>query len=498
MRSVVRLLVAAVALLGTEMAVAQRVVLTDFASLCEEGDWCKAFEAALRAGDTVVVPAGEYRCSAVKVPSGKTIVGEGEGSVLRQLSGEMFSVVGTVGMEIALRRDVADFSDRISLASTDGLAVGDDVVIVGQRNSMMLEDCGWEWCLGRTYKKCVPFGEFLTIGKIGGNTIRTVTKTRFPFYRKDNRRETLLPEYKIRRSGTTVRRVNMVRGVVLRDLTILGDSTSRYGVHFRYADECVAENVRICLSGLAERYNAFAVDWSRRVVCLGCAVETAAEVASRMQPLTKIGFKAYSRYNMYRILACTECGFDGCSCDFSTHAFNISSTSGWIPSVDCFVRNCSARGDLWAGVIVQQGCTGCRLENNTVVGSAQGVVSGGRNTLIRGNRVVCTLPLTTNYYYSHVRRGGTSGVGLFEGFAYGSVIEDNTVEGAYTGILITDGYERNNIFTHGAVEVRNNRVHGCVNGLFVYRNKYNTGDSPFVVTEEGNEYTDMSEAPATE
>lgn len=481
-----------------QSASAKHAVLTDYAALCKNGDWQKAFEAAMRDGDTVVVPAGVYRSSRVRVPSGKVIVGEGERSVLQQAGKTMFEVFGSVGEEIAVSRNIADFSDRISLVSTGDLRAGDDIVIVGQRNSMMFDDCGEKWCLGRTHKKFVPFGEFLTVAKVDGNSIRTTTRTRFPFYRKDASHETILPEYKIRRAGSTVSRLQFAKGVVLRDLTIACDSTARYGVHFRYAADCSAENIHIRLAGLAERYNAFAVNWSRGVVCRGCSVETDTATAKRMQPLTEVGFKAYSRYNMYRIMASTECGFDGCSCDFSTHAFNISSANGWIPATDCFVRNCTSRGDLWAGVIVQQGCMGCVLENNTVVGAAQGVVSGGRNTLIRGNRVVCTLPLTTNYYYAHIKRGGTSGVGLFEGFGYGSVIENNTIEGAYTGILIIDGYERNNIFTLGKVIVRNNRVSRCVNGLYIYRNKYNTAPSAFKVKESGNTYKDMAVAPNRE
>lgn len=477
---------------------ARQVVLTDYAALCKNGDWQKAFEVAMREGDTVVVPAGIYRSSRVRVPSGKVIVGEGERSVLQQVGKTMFEVVGSVGEEIAVSRNIDDFSNRISLVSADRLREGDDIVIVGQRNSMMFADCSEKWCLGRTHKKFVPFGEFLTVAKVDGKTIRTTTKTRFPFYRQDASHETILPEYKIRRTGTTVRRIQPAKGIVLRDLTIDCDSTARYGVHFRYAADCSAENIHICLSGLAERYNAFAVDWSRNVVCRGCSVKTDPAVAVSMQPITAIGFKAYSRYNMYRIMASAECGFDGCSCDFSTHAFNISSANGWIPATDCFVRNCISQGDLWAGVIVQQGCMGCMLENNTVIGAAQGVVSGGRNTMIRSNRVICTLPLTTNYYYAHVKRGGTSGVGLFEGFGYGSVIENNTIEGAYTGILIIDGYERNNIFTLGKVVVRNNRVSRCVNGLYIYRNKYNTAPSAFKVEESGNLYTDMVLAPNQE
>ena len=128
---------------------------------------------------------------------------------------------------------------------------------------------------------------------------------------------------------------------------------------------------------------------------------------------------------------------------------------------------------MWAGVIVQQACCNSLLEGNKVSGSAQGVVSGGRNTVIRNNEVYCDLPFETNYYYAHAKRGGTSGVGLFEGYAGGSVIENNVITGARTGILIIDGYEQNNIFIEGDIVIRGNRTHECLNGFFLYKNKYN-------------------------
>ena len=79
MKTRIFLAIVAIALLNAQTLVAQQRtrVLTDYADRCENGDWSKAFEAALSEGDTVVVPAGEYRCGTVRVPSGKTIVGEG-------------------------------------------------------------------------------------------------------------------------------------------------------------------------------------------------------------------------------------------------------------------------------------------------------------------------------------------------------------------------------------------------------------------------------------
>ena len=47
------------------------------------------------------------------------------------------------------------------------------------------------------------------------------------------------------------------------------------------------------------------------------------------------------------------------------------------------------------------------------------------------------------------------------------------ITGARTGILIIDGYEQNNIFIEGDIVIRGNRTHECLNGFFLYKNKYN-------------------------
>jgi hypothetical protein len=181
-------------------------------------------------------------------------------------------------------------------------------------------------------------------------------------------------------------------------------------------------------------------------------------------------------------------GFDSCKSDFSTHGFTITSGSGSIPCLGCYVINCYAENALWAGVAVQQACCNSLLEGNTVRNSAQGVVSGGRNTIIRNNKVYCGLPKETDYYYAHVSRGGTSGVGLFEGYALGSIIENNKVVGARTGIIITDGYERNNIFVHGNIQIRGNEVSDCMNGFLLYKNKYNKTYNDLNIILENNSF----------
>lgn len=469
-----RFIISVLLLAAAETLCAQRVVLSDYAANKSGDDWAGAFAAAFAEGDFVYVPEGEYRCSEVRVPGGKTIAGAGNATRFQPLGKVLFCVEGVVEEERLLAEDMADFSRTMRLVSADGLLPGDDLLLIGQRNSMMREDCGPEWTLGRTYKKTCPFGEFLTVETVEGCIVTTTTATLFPFYYKDASRETIPEEYPIKRRHTTVQRLRMVKDSHLRNFTVVNTADCTGAISFRYAEQCSARNIRVEIPVVADNYCPFSINWSKYVSCLGCSTMFDEELAALLKPIAAEGFKAYSRYNLFCIFASFGCGFEQCESDFSTHAFNITAGRvGHIPCVGCYVRNCRASNAVWAGVIVQQACCNSLLEGNKVSGSAQGVVSGGRNTVIRNNEVYCDLPFETNYYYAHAKRGGTSGVGLFEGYAGGSVIENNVITGARTGILIIDGYEQNNIFIEGDIVIRGNRTHECLNGFFLYKNKYN-------------------------
>ena len=177
-----RFIISVLLLAAAETLCAQRVVLSDYAANKSGDDWAGAFAAAFAEGDFVYVPEGEYRCSEVRVPGGKTIAGAGNATRFQPLGKVLICVVGVVEEERLLAEDMADFSRTMRLVSADGLLPGDDLLLIGQRNSMMREDCGPEWTLGRTYKKTCPFGEFLTVETVEGCIVTTTTATLFPFY----------------------------------------------------------------------------------------------------------------------------------------------------------------------------------------------------------------------------------------------------------------------------------------------------------------------------
>ena len=116
------------------------------------GDWGMALTAALEAGDSVYIPAGTYRMSSVKIPSGKTVYGDGDGTKIFPLGSILFDISGSAGEEIKLAEDMPDFSDTVKLTKSSGAKEGDLIYLMSQRNCTILEDCTYDWVLGRSYK----------------------------------------------------------------------------------------------------------------------------------------------------------------------------------------------------------------------------------------------------------------------------------------------------------------------------------------------------------
>jgi len=82
--------------------------------------------------------------------------------------------------------------------------------------------------------------------------------------------------------------------------------------------------------------------------------------------------------------------------------------------------------------------------------------------------------LSMDSYYTHLERGGTYGIGLIEGYACGSIVQNNTAHGFYSGIAIADGYEDKNCFEEGDFLIQRNTVTDCVRGFTLYKNPQGT------------------------
>lgn len=477
------------------------VPLTDFESFRSGNDWAPCFEKAFRKSDCVFVPKGDYDCSTVEVPSGKTIAGAGSGTVFHPIGTVLFSLKGKYDTGIPILAPIADFSRDITLTSAGKLQKGDDIMIVSQRNCMLREGTEGvnyrsEWVLGRTRKTSVFFGEFDTVASMAGTQITTSNPRIFPDYFSDSSREPVPPtDGFLERSTTSVYRLEMVKNVSLKDFSVVGTASCYRVIACQYAKDCTIQDISFsqgvpCFNTEGDESLSLIHAFScLRLRVKSCSSHFTKSMQNHIWSLNKV-YASFSLYNIFRIISCWESGFDSCSSDCATHAFSITRRSSSLTAIcsgNCYIRNCRADRNIWSGVTVQQGVWNTELSGNEVTRSGQGICCGGKSTHIFSNRVSTDLPLTTSYYYTHITStqngeevfwGGTGGIVLNEGYSCGTpdrrtVVENNEIKGFYTGISVRDGYEEKNIFEEGYIDIRNNTGSTLKIGVGVYKNAYN-------------------------
>jgi hypothetical protein len=470
----------------SSMAAAAPVTLTDYAAHKEGEDWAPAIRRALADSPEVNVPGGRYLTSEVKLSDGMIIRGSGNETLFIPLGSRLFDINGKADKEIPITADITDFSDSIQLKSAEGLAPGDDILIRGQRNSMIREGIAGvnysaDWVLGRTRKSSCFYGEFDTVKSIKGLELTTGNKRLFPDYFKDDTREPpSLGKDFIQRKSTTVRKLSLVKNVILRDFAIEGTKECHMPFRLRYAKDCLLENITFSTNvesfekdGKPDLSVVYAI-YVRDTTVRNFSVKLSPDLLAVLDAKEK-AYVNFSNYNLFKIVSSTRSGLEKCSANGGTHPFNITRSAsvesgGGIPSIDCFIRDCTASNCIWSGLKVQQGCFNTKVTGNTVTASAQGIIICGRNTTVTGNKLSTQIPYSTDYYYTHVRRGGTFGIAVIEGYSCGTLIKDNMISGFYSGIAMVDGYESKNIFEEGNIVIEGNTVDEVIRGFSLYKN----------------------------
>lgn len=477
-------------------------ILTDFADRVSDGDWAPALDAALRENDTVFLPAGEYPMSRVVIPSGKTVCGAGSATVIRQLStDQLFNIQGSRPKQSNLAADMADFSDTFTTKADLGLKPGDVVYLLGQRNCMILEDCGFEWCLGRSYASGTAtfYSEFLTVKAVSGKTVTTEEHTRFPAYLADGagehdppKPEKAVSDWPYRRSSSTVYLVDFVENVTLRDFTVT--DAAGYTVYAVFARDLTVENVHGV--GPSDAASAPSDSFVRLLDCLDCEVCSCSfTVPVRPDVRLIAGAGDFGVYVPFRIVGCSRCGFTNCSSDFSSFAFQIGKKHANGVSADCYIRSCTARDCIWGGVFVSQGTIGSEISDCDYTAPI-GVMCAGRGAVIRDNRFTAAAGAIPYYNFVRDIEGGRCGVMLTEGFSVDSTVSGNVMHGFDTAICVRDGYEKTNLFERGRITVTGNTADGCLCAFRVWKNSFNKGTAAFDLTVTGNEFIARAGASA--
>ena len=277
-------------------------------------------------------------------------------------------------------------------------------------------------------------------------------------------------------------RLQAAKNVVLRDFAIEGTAKCSMPIRLSFCKDCLVENIHFSTGvesfagdGEPELSLVYAIYvWNTTV--RGFRATLSPELLALLAA-KETSYDNFSNYNLFKIISSTASGFENCHANGGTHAFNITRSAsvaggGGVPSVDCFVRDCTAANCIWAGVKIQQACYNTEVTGNTVSESAQGIISCGRKTLISGNKLSTEVPHSMDSYYTHLERGGTYGIALIEGYACGSVVKNNRVSGFHSGLAVADGYEDKNCFEEGDFLFQDNEVSHCVRGFTLYKNPH--------------------------
>lgn len=455
-----------------------RSELTDYEAYRSGDDWGPALAQACRESRHIHIPKGSYLMGEVRIPSGTVIEGDGDATVIVPKGKFMFRIEGYAGKEVNVTENIADFSDAITVSDGSVFKEGDMVQLQSQRNCMFREDCG-EWTLGQTTakNKTCFFGEILELKSVSGNVLTTSTRTIFPYYRSDSSQETVKPGFQTRKTSTLMK-IDAVRDVEVRSVLIRCGSTCTMPVRIKYASRCRVENTTVSVEEdfADESANLFMILNSTECRFSGCRSVYSDALVKKKQKELVPAYSIYSLCNNFKIVSSDRCSIENCRDNFATHAFTISYSDGGIPSAHCSIKGCVSDNSIWAGVISQQCTPWSELSGNIVRGASQGVLAGSRWSRITDNTVSTDLPFSTNFYYAHISRGGTTGIAVFEGYGRECELSGNRISGFFSGIKVLDGYESHNIFDGKSdISISGNEVSGCIYGFMFSRNKYNTG-----------------------
>ncbi|MGM9738075.1 MAG: hypothetical protein ACI3ZT_06655 [Candidatus Cryptobacteroides sp.] len=468
-----------------------RVELTDYEAYKSGNDWAPALAQACRESEYVHIPAGRYTMAAVWIPSGTTVEGDGSSTIIVPKEEFLFRIEGKAEAPVAVTEDIPDFSSNITVADASLFETGDMVLLQSQRNCMFKEDSG-DWTLGQTTagNKTCFFGELLDIKSVSGNVITTDSATLFPYYKSHNAEETVKPGFGSRQSSSLTK-LNAVRDVVLSSLSVDSNSGCLRPVRVKYAENCTVKNVTVISDEdyEDEPSTLFMVLNSKGCRIIGCHSRYSERLIAKKLKNIVPTYSVYTLCNNFRIVSSDYCSIENCTDNFATHSFSVTYSDGGIPSAHCSIINCRSENSIWAGVVSQQCTPWTELSGNTVVNSSQGVMSGSRWSSVKNNKVTTSLPFSTDFYYAHISRGGTTGLAVFEGYGRGCEISGNEVSGFFSGIKVLDGYEKLNIFDgQSDIVITGNKVTDCVYGLMISRNQYNKYQGPLGVFVQGNSF----------
>jgi len=376
-----------------------------------------ALQAAINAaaGRALFIPSGRYLIdAALSIPSNTTVEGELGTTIVstNEALANFFFTFGSWGTPVEISAAVGVGATQISTKTPHGLNVGDVFKIQSQRIATS-SDAG-DWRLGwSTGTGAGPFfGEYATVYSVpSSTTVEIDTGLVFPGYRPDRTQETDAAAA----DSATISKFNAVSNITIRNLNLEGPAST--AIRFRRAIDCVVENVRY-IKPNAGRFIQF--DETYRCEGRDCFVRN---------DFIVVGDANHDASNSYHIVASQSSGFDRCSVVRGSQCFDITySSTSRIPSLFCYVKNCSSFSALFNPITVHPGTYAARIIGNNFSECRQSGISIRANKSIVSNNVVQGTGGVDRY-----------GIYILEGGGKGSIISGNTVIGFQTALGVIDG-----------------------------------------------------------
>jgi hypothetical protein len=490
-----------------------------------------AFQAAIDAvnaagGGVVLVPDAPV---AFRIPStltmyaGVELRGIGHSPVLDysdQTTGDFIQAVGTKGTDIAIASAMTRYDKACASVTAHSAAVGDQYVLVSQRNALSADAGEWQLGLGTGSISANYFAEILEVSQVTSTTVFAFTNGLiFPDYKTDSLSETqtttrscttvassttvtlasgtttgLIPGMRVTGTGisASITKVAKVLSSTQFTMTAAADSSgtailtltaySRPSATIAKVNFLANVNVAGLTFIAGNGTNTIRLSWCKDSYVDDCVflLGNKAGLGVYLDNCYRSGGRkcqaVYANnspsdavtahnpaYNAFKVASSWFCGWNDCSVENASQPFDITYNSNEYPSLYSYVLSCRTNNAKGNAMTAHSGSYGCLVSGCSFLGASRGPALRSRNTTFTNNIVTGAGPTTVTGLGAI---SNSYGVALPDGWVVDSVVSNNQISGFYHGIFITDGSSQGTGFTERRTLIASNVIRRCTYGVY--------------------------------